>query len=96
MKSVHKFQLYAGEIHSILMPDGAEILRVGPDGMGNFSLWCLVDEKAPMRNRTIFVFSTGAPIYDDRVGEYIGSFEVNNNDPYAMWMIFHVFDGGWQ
>ena len=68
------------------MPEGARLLTVQiQDGMPQ--LWALVDEKAPIIDRTIATYGTGNSLPDGYLGEYIGTYQFGGGA-----LVFHVFD----
>lgn len=64
MKAIWKFQLGMAEKASVMMPEGAHIIRV--DGIDGFLyLWAVVDIDSTMVKRDFVLFKTGAAIPDD-------------------------------
>lgn len=73
MKAIHKFQLGMAEKASVMMPEGALVIRVG--GIDGFLyLWAVVDTEAPMVKRDFLLFKTGAAMPDDilQTHSYLG------------------------
>lgn len=69
MKAIHKFQLGMAEKASVMMPEGALVIRV--DGIDGFlCLWAVVDTEAPMVKRDFLLFKTGAAMPDDILQNY--------------------------
>ncbi|HEX8610172.1 MAG TPA: hypothetical protein VF800_02705 [Telluria sp.] len=64
MKAIHKYQLGMAEQASVMMPEGAVVIRV--DGIDGFLwLWAVVDTDAPMIKRDFLLFKTGASMPAD-------------------------------
>lgn len=73
MKAIHKFQLGMAEKASVMMPEGALVIRV--DGIDGFLyIWAVVNTEAPMVKRDFLLFKTGAPMPDDilQTHKYLG------------------------
>lgn len=73
MKAIHKFQLGMAEKASVMMPEGALVIRV--DGIDGFLyLWAVVDTEAPIVKRDFLLFKTGAAMPDDilQTHNYLG------------------------
>lgn len=69
MKAIHKFQLGMAEKASVMMPEGALVIRV--DGVDGFLyLWAVIDTDAPIVIRDFLLFKTGAAMPDDILQNY--------------------------
>jgi hypothetical protein len=55
---------------------------------GTPSLWALVDDAAPIVNRTFKTYGTGNAMPDaDSVGQFLGTYQVHDG-----LLVFHVFE----
>lgn len=69
MKTIHKYRLGMAEKASVMMPEGALVIRV--DGIDGFLyLWAVVDTERPMVSREFLLFKTGAAMPDDILRNY--------------------------
>lgn len=88
MKTIWKFLLVATPSMQIINPPfGVKFLSAGLDPSGDLCVWGEVESGNSSEPRQIWVFGTGLPIPDYKVGAFIGT--VRNGQ--FMW---HVFDGG--
>lgn len=87
MKRVYKYflPLNDGDVVSIVMPDGAEILHFGEQN-GGFMLWALVDPDKPVSPRKIRIAGTGHDI-DESIERYIGTTMLHGGS-----LVFHAFE----
>lgn len=69
MMTIYKYQLGMAEKAVVEMPMGAEVIRV--DGIDGFLyIWAVVSTKAPIQERTFYLFKTGAPMPADILTNY--------------------------
>lgn len=90
MKTVWKFTLLdVTDQQEIEMPEGAEILHVGQQFPGSWTLevWALVDPNAPRVARGFVIHGTGHPVMDG--GTHVGSIITAGGQ-----LVWHVFDHG--
>ena len=61
MKTIHKYLLPAiGDLGSVRLPQGAEILKVGFQGPGDHAcIWVKVDDSARFTERWFYIAGTG-------------------------------------
>jgi hypothetical protein len=93
---IWKWTLEVTDRQQLQIPGGAKLLTVQVQH-GLPQLWALVDEKAPLINRTIATYGTGNPIPDLPVlsvglpegypGEYVGTYQFGGGA-----LVFHVFE----
>ena len=83
---IWKWTLEIADRQQLPMPKGAKLLTVQIQH-GLAQLWALVDEKAPIIDRTIATYGTGNPLPDGYLGEYIGTYQISGGA-----LVFHVFD----
>lgn len=62
-RTIHKYQMPVLESFTMMLPAGAEIIRM-EDQNGLFWLWALVDTELPLRERKFWAFKTGGAIPD--------------------------------
>ena len=86
MKTVWKFRIPLGNVVSIQMPRGAEILHVA-EQHDYPCMWVLVDPVEPMQNREFRFAGTGHPIEDHHAGQFIGTFFMQMGG-----LVFHIFE----
>jgi len=89
MKTIYRYRLDAVEVVSLDMPNGAEVLSVGPprDGDDNpLDLWALVDVEAAMESRRFRIYGTGHTVPEFN-GKFVGTVSLFNGR-----LIFHVFE----
>lgn len=85
MKTVYKYLLNFPDGGEVLMPAGAQILRVELQN-NTPCLWALVDSKAETWVRKFRFFGTGEPIPEDVVpSRYIGTI-------FFHFLVFHIFE----
>lgn len=69
MKVIYKYRLPFMEVAKVILPVGAQIIRVDgetdPITGGQISLWAIVDTEAPTELRTFHLFKTGGKMPDD-------------------------------
>lgn len=69
MKTTFKYRLPFMEEAEVVMPVGAEIIRI--DGLdGALWIWAIIDTEAEEEKRTFHLFKTGAAMPDDIVDNY--------------------------
>jgi hypothetical protein len=68
---IFKYQMPVLEQFTMKLPAGAEIVRMEDQG-GMFWLWAVVDTNAPMEDRHMRAFKTGAKIPDGIKLRYLG------------------------
>lgn len=94
MKAIHKFQLGMAEKASVIMPSGAQVIRV--DGIDGFLyLWAVVDTEKPMVEREFLLFKTGAPMPDDilETHVYLGCGGIFVQMELMMYVYGGIYDG---
>lgn len=69
MKVIYKYRLPFMEVAEVVMPVGAEIIRLedektGPSA-GQISIWAIVDTDAPKEVRVFNLYKTGGQMPDD-------------------------------
>lgn len=84
VQTIWKYPLALNDEQTITVPSGATPLHVGPDPLGGFALWMLVDDLMPKTDRRIIIRGTGFPVPAHKT--YIGSL----HDGPFMW---HVMEG---
>lgn len=77
MKVIYKYRLPFMEVAKVVLPVGAEIIRIDgetdPLTGGQISLWAIVDTEAPKEVRTFHLFKTGGKMPDDIAAyKYLG------------------------
>lgn len=104
MKTIWKFQIGFDQQSGVMMPRGAEILKVDASdydrnhsrvghirvGLPNAYVWAIVDSEAPEVLRKIDVHGTGYEL-SDSLGKhnYIGSVQILSGR-----LVYHFFDMG--
>jgi hypothetical protein len=83
---IWKWTLEVTDEQSLSMPYGAEILCIQSQ-RGFPQLWALVDENAPVVERTFETYGTGNLMPDNYSGKYIGTYQIHNEE-----LVFHVFE----
>ena len=83
---IWKWTLEITDRQQLPMPGGAKLLAVQIQH-GTPQLWALVDEKAPIIDRTIATYGTGNSLPDGYLGEYIGTYQFGGGA-----LVFHVID----
>lgn len=86
MKTVFKYPIPIGNIVTIKMPKGAEILHVAEQN-GSPCMWALVEPEAPMIDREFRFAGTGHPIKDEEIGFFCGTFFLREGA-----LVFHIFE----
>lgn len=71
MKKIFRYPIEVTNINRVLMPEGAQILKVAIKD-DQLSVWALVDEMSPDEWQTFYVFGTGHDIFEP-IGQYIDS-----------------------
>ena len=86
---IWKWTLQVTDTQSLPMPAGAKVLGVQPQGDFPLrpQLWALVDEKAPVADRTFATYGTGNPMPDGDPGKYVGTYQMHGGA-----LVFHVFE----
>lgn len=77
MKAIYKYRLPFSEVAKVVLPVGAEIIRIhgetDPLSGGQLSLWAIIDTEAPTEVRTFHLFKTGGKMPDDIAAyKYLG------------------------
>ncbi len=88
MKVVVKYQLSAWVQNPIEMPQNAEMLSCGWEGMAPV-LWAFIDQNLPTVKRLIVIIPTDQPCYFPEIYHFVGSVEAPGTGTR-----FHVFDLG--
>lgn len=71
MITIWKFQLPIMERATVVMPEGANVIRV--DGIdGALWLWAVVDTEADLEEREFLLFKTGASMDNNGDLQYLG------------------------
>lgn len=90
MRTIYKYEHRIRDDVEVWLPQGAEILHVGYQGLGvddkAFCIWALVDTKAPEEKRFFYVRGTGHKMTGQE-GQHIGTFMLAGGA-----LVFHVFD----
>src|SRR5690606_30514053 len=68
---IFKYQMPVLERFVMMLPAGAEIIRMADQG-GMFWLWAVVDTEAPLEERRFRAFKTGAEMPADLSLRYVG------------------------
>ena len=94
MKKIYKYTLAVADIQKIkvqMLDDTTsfkdQVLMVDSQKDKPF-LWCMVDDKLPVRDISIYTFGTGHPISDVSKKDYLGSYMLRDDT-----IVFHVFLG---
>lgn len=92
MHKVFKYQLnFLQDVDNLMLPEEADVLRVGFDGAGKMCLWALVDPDADTEKRTFIIRGTGHDLdVENQQVVYLGSIE-DTRHPGA-WFIWHIFE----
>jgi len=84
MRTIYKYKLkFAGE-QKLSVPMYSRPLSV-QEQHGIFVLWCLVDDKWPLKEITVYQFGTGHEIPEKMLGEYLST--VQDSDGF----VWHYF-----
>jgi hypothetical protein len=85
---IYRYPLPIQDRIRISLPNGAEILTVGPprDGSATLDMWAMVNPDNDPETREFQIVGTGHPI-DENTGRYIGT--VPSHGGVFIW---HVFD----
>ena len=86
MKIIYKYPLKTIDLQSIILPIGAEILKIQVQH-GEPQLWALVDSENLSETRFFETFGTGHPIDDSVERKYVGTYQISNGN-----LVFHVFE----
>lgn len=94
MKKIYKYTLAVADTQKITVPmldDSTgfkdQVLMVDTQ-KGRPFLWCMVDDKLPVRDIVIHTVGTGHPIPDVSKKYHIGSYMISDGS-----LVFHVFLG---
>ena len=85
MRRVFKYELLMCDHINIILPKGAEILKVGVQSDQPF-MWTLIDPDAPDEKRSFRIVGTGHSI-DEINLKFIDTFQLSGGD-----LIFHIFE----
>jgi hypothetical protein len=85
MKTVWKFPFEVRDTVELVVPMGAELLKIDAQGPLTPCMWFRVDTEMLKAIRRFEVRGTGHDC--DRTGEYLGSFQLMGGS-----LVFHVFD----
>jgi hypothetical protein len=85
MKTVFKYHLPLGDIVTIKLPAGAQILDVNIQH-GSVYLWALVNSERVLEDRTFRIAGTGHEIKQIPT-KHIGTIRLSDGD-----LVFHVFE----
>jgi len=89
MITIHKYELEVTDNQKISMPYDFEILSVQVQH-GKPCLWARINTAKSEVKVEIIIKGTGHPhLPDDLVGDYIGTFQINDGD-----LVFHAFTIG--
>ena len=83
MRTVYKYQLDLGTTE-LELPANAEIITVGKEPRGKYSLWAIVDSTAPLVKKEFIILGTGHEIPNN--AWYIKSFR----DISFVWHVFEL------
>ncbi|HDY86983.1 MAG TPA: hypothetical protein ENH82_02575 [bacterium] len=89
-KTIWKYAVLIQDTQKIEMPKGAKLLTVQVQ-RGIAFIWAMVNPMNTEVERIIKMVGTGHDLSEQIMGDYIGTFQINNE-----WggLVFHVFDGG--
>ncbi len=89
MKTIWKFPMEVVDRQDIAMPEGAEVLAVGVQGVKDdiLVLWAKVDPNAPSVDRHFAIIGTGRPAPEDADSRYIGTVQF----AYGL-LVWHIFE----
>lgn len=89
MRYVYRYELAITDRPRILLPEGAQVLSVGPPrgGRDGLDLWALVDPGNGMEPCEFRIIGTGHPVPDD-AGRFVGS--VTTHDGQLVWHVFEA------
>lgn len=90
-RTVWKFPLERQYRCSVEMPQGAELLHVGVDGLDAVCVWALVSPLAPTMRRAFDTYGTGGVIDDPGQATYVGTARVEGSTPGEVFF-WHVFE----
>jgi hypothetical protein len=87
-RKIYRYQLSLLDEPTLSMPEGAEVLSVGPPRgyLTELDLWALVEPENVEKERRFLIVGTGNPI-PDGLGRFIGTVTMNSGVH-----IFHVFE----
>jgi hypothetical protein len=83
MRTVYKYQLDLGTV-TIELPENAEIITVGKDPHGKYSLWAIVNTEAVKVKKNFKILGTGHEVPNN--AWYIDSFM----DDMFVWHVFEL------
>lgn len=87
MKTIYKYPLEIFERQTLMLPTGAKILSVQPQGKHeSVWLWALIDTEQPQEARTIVMRGTGHE-FPEGTFTHLGTFQVMGGS-----LVFHVFE----
>lgn len=84
-KTIWKYPAFTAQSWTQLMPAGAKVLSVQPQG-NDVQMWAIVDAGKPDEARKFTVYGTGHPMPSDP-GVFIGTFQLDGGA-----LIFHLFE----
>ena len=88
MQTIYKYQFSVADTVTLLLPDGASIVKIGlqdnEPGFGRLVLWAIVNTEHPKVPYTIYCRGTGRPM-PEQAGKYMDSVM---DGPF----VWHVFD----
>jgi hypothetical protein len=84
MRTIYKYYIDISDEVTINLPIGAEIIKFDKDSIGNFCIWCIVDDTQELQAKKFAIRGTGNPIESNLW--YIGT-AVSN--PFV-WHLFEV------
>jgi hypothetical protein len=83
--AIWKYKLAIIGEQKITMPDNAVSLSVQAQD-GDVCLWAMVDEEAPLVERTFVIYETGQPISPVRYDNFLATVQIGS-------FVWHVFQG---
>lgn len=87
MKKIYKYSFEVQDKVTIRIPRNSTILIVQTQ-RDTPCLWALVDPDEELCDFVFRIFGTGHPIDPDLIGDYIGTFQMDEGR-----LVFHIFHG---
>lgn len=84
--TIWKFPFPIHDRLALEMPTGARILAVQMQGTAP-CLWALVDPDAKPQSRFFYIFGTGHPVPDKKIGAFVGTFQMAGGA-----LVWHLFE----
>lgn len=85
-RTIYKYAISVVDESQVLLPEGAEILSVGPGSNAyHLLVWALVDADAPPEPRNFRIVGTGHPVEEDSI-QYVATVQA----PPFVWHVFEA------